>query len=367
MNRAYRFVIDSDGTIIGTPDKTLRGFSDNVEEIVVISPFDSSYVGSFGVGTFNKPSVSQYLSVSSDVVSDWVEATETFGSLDYQDIADWTVRRIALKRATKLYISSKRGGSVFFSFKFGTIGLNDKTITYKGTFGRDHLLPTTLQVSGDYYECEDLYYTQTVDTKNNVALTFGHGMYVYWGSGGYWVKVSENLAQDTPSYEVGVDPSFAVNDEVDEDEINYLLSFESVLYDHEARIDQAELDIVAIEQDIVDLEVGLTVIPTYELLTNKAPAWGTPDDTKYPTTKLVDDRLNPIETFKDTTVPATYETIANADIHRTRTTSLENANMVKSVTRTGTDLLTLTKYDNTTLAVVTLAELKRLSVRLHRF
>jgi hypothetical protein len=106
------------------------------------------------------------------------------------------------------------------------------------------------------------------------------------------------------------------------------------------------------EQDILDLQTNK------EDKSNKATAWGTPNDTEYPTTKLVDDRLDPIETFKDTTVPATYETIANADTHRGRTTALETANMVKSVARTGTDLITLTKYDNTTLAVITLAEFR---------
>lgn len=91
---------------------------------------------------------------------------------------------------------------------------------------------------------------------------------------------------------------------------------------------------------------------------NKATAWGTPNDTEYPTTKLVDDRLDPIETFKDTTVPATYETIVNADTHRGRTTALENANMVKSIVRTGTNLFTITFYDGTTSNILTLAELK---------
>jgi hypothetical protein len=61
------------------------------------------------------------------------------------------------------------------------------------------------------------------------------------------------------------------------------------------------------EQDILDLQTNK------EDKSNKATAWGTPNDTEYPTTKLVDDRLDPIETFKDTTVPATYETIVNVD------------------------------------------------------
>lgn len=69
-------------------------------------------------------------------------------------------------------------------------------------------------------------------------------------------------------------------------------------------------------------------------------------------------RVDDLEIFKDTTVPATYETKADATTHKGRTTALETANMIKSVARTGTDLITITKYDNTTLAVITLAEFR---------
>jgi hypothetical protein len=242
MNKTNRWIIALDGSYIDVPDKKLTGFSDNTEEVIVIAPFDTDSAVSFGVGNENRTAKTQYMSLDIDgVVSDWVDDDETFGDVDYQDIADWNVWRIQLNSTAKAYVSKYRGSYVYFSFRFGAISTNASCVTYKDTFGVDNILPTEDQTTGDYYKLEDLYYTLTTDT-NNKTLVLGKGMYVYWGSGGYWVKVGENLVQNTSSEQQAVDPSFAINSEVDDDEINYLVSFESTVADHESRLQTLEAE-----------------------------------------------------------------------------------------------------------------------------
>jgi hypothetical protein len=112
---------------------------------------------------------------------------------------------------------------------------------------------------------------------------------------------------------------------LDTDILNHLADFNNP---HQVNADQVPFDntgtdIVAIQTEEAIKEVNVKANTNVEDIddlkaekedvANKAVAWGTPDDIKYPTTKLVDDRLDPIETFKDTTVPATYETIVNVD------------------------------------------------------
>lgn len=87
---------------------------------------------------------------------------------------------------------------------------------------------------------------------------------------------------------------------------------------------------------------------------------------------LLEGRATVLETFKDTTLPATYETIANADTvrdrvlavesgkedvvdanaHRVRTTALETAAMFKNVSwDSTTGVITFTRYNDTTETV----------------
>jgi len=79
--------------------------------------------------------------------------------------------------------------------------------------------------------------------------------------------------------------------------------------------------------------------PAVEETSNKVTAWGTPDDIKYPTTKLVDDRFDAVE--------------ASAS-------ALWNANLVKSVAISGNDLFVITYCDGSTSNILTLAQLKSL-------
>ena len=76
---------------------------------------------------------------------------------------------------------------------------------------------------------------------------------------------------------------------------------------------------------------------------------------------ILDGRLNTAEAelirLEDDKADTTYVDSQDTALDN-QITLLENANMIKSIIRTGNNLLTITYYDNTTSTVITLSELK---------
>ena len=152
---------------------------------------------------------------------------------------------VEIKPTALADISNFRSGATTFSFQFQTPHPSTKCVTYKGVFGVDNPLPTTLQVLGDYYECEDWNFYLTSGTQ---TYTFTKGMYIYW-NGSRWIKDALLVELNTSTVSIPVEPSHAVGYEIDDDDANYLASIGAAAILAQQTAEQSA-------QDVLDLQSG---------------------------------------------------------------------------------------------------------------
>lgn len=181
----------------------------------------------------------------------------------YQDVALYNVFEVELKKEIVSIVSKFRTGRIAVSVGFSSIEPSADCITFKGYFGVNTALPTTGQVLGDYYECEDYNYVLG-------GVTYSKGMFVVW-NGTAFVQDWFLIELTTESVDMPIQSAISGTYELTVDEKNYLASIGGDVALHTIAINQ-------INQDMGNLE----------------------------------DRVDALETFQNTTVPATYETKADA-------------------------------------------------------
>lgn len=159
----------------------------------------------------------------------------------YQDVALYNVFEVELKKELVSVVSKFRTGRVAFSFSFVSIEPSANSITYKGKFGLNTPLPTTGQVLGDYYECEDYNYVLS-------GVTYSKGMFVVW-NGTSFVADWFYFETTTEPIDVPIQPAVSGTYELTTDERNYLASIGADVALH-------NIAISAIQQDITDMKDG---------------------------------------------------------------------------------------------------------------
>jgi hypothetical protein len=221
--------------------KALNGYN---EQIVVISPQPLTTVLSVSMmpNNANYNRYTQYVLPSSDKASDYVG----IGDALYQTVVDWNVFKTDIKPNALTEFSAFRSGDVSFAFAWEQINPSSKCVTYKGVFGVDSPLPTTLQVVGDYYECEDVSFS--VVSGDNI-YAFSTGMLIYW-NGTRWIKDRLLTLGSTTSVNLSIEPSHSVGGEFDDDDT---LEVEGIV----AQVVINQNDISALEQKDIDILSGV--------------------------------------------------------------------------------------------------------------
>lgn len=332
IENVIRFIVDGSGNIIDQPssNNSIRAMNNGVDKIVFISPFPAEDWVSVSFLRYNNTPLTQYLYARDVAVSNYVEEDETFSGYTFHDIADWNVHECEIKATALSYISKHRNGSIFMSFAVGELAINTKCITDKGYFGIDTPLPTSGQVEGDYYKCEDYSFTM-VDNGNGRSYTFGRGQYIYW-NGDYWVKVLLRKQANVPTVEVAVDPSYAVGYELDDDEINYLATLGADIVSNTNRIAQNENDIADIESVSSDNKTNIAALDV-RVTQNESDI------------NALDGRV----TQNETDIGINKGDISSNLI---KITALETANMFKDVSYNSTNgVITFTLFDDTTKTI----------------
>jgi hypothetical protein len=342
VNNVIRFIVDISGNILEQQGE-FRANNNASNKVQFVSPFPIDD----GVSvTFTKPSHADkvtYLMATSYKGADVVEDTNSL----YQDVAEWNVWEKSLEEVNDQYIlawiSKWRNTDIKLSFNVGEITPNAKCLDFKGYFGVDTDLPTEDQTTGDYYACEDYKFT-IADNGNGRTLVFGKGMYVYW-TGSYWNKVALKVSVNTPSTTVPVDANAGQGAEIDDDEAeaieitngNVAINAENIQVNADAIQDNVE-DIGALDVRVTQNEADI-VNNDVDILALQGRVTQNENDIDANETAIGNNELD----IADNLV---------------KITALETANMIKSITRTGSNLFTITYYDDTTSSLLTLAELK---------
>ncbi len=253
-------------------------------------------------------------------------------------------------------------GSKVFEFYFGT-----------GTALVDFVLDASIPLT---YEGRVTFKRADDETTNNVYLTpITGGFYRYVI--GDWVTEVEGDLKITARLKLGTAvTNFGIATHIVED---------GVAPDDGSTISQLQYD--AIMGTVNDVIIGTTPIAYDNAVSGLAAVdvQGAIDEvdadvdalavrvtTAETDIDILEGRATVLETFKDTTVPATYETISNVDTvrnrvtavesskedvvdanaHKARTTNLETAAMFKNVSwDSTTGVITFTRYDDTTETV----------------
>jgi len=323
------FIIDNNGDYLRYGG-TLRAINGYREFAFVISPrpLTDSVSMSIMTNNANYNRFEQYVLPTAIKVNELIEESDAL----YQTIADWNVFGVEIKPTALADISNFRSGATTFSFQFQTPHPSTKCVTYKGVFGVDNPLPTTGQVLGDYYECEDWNFYLTSGTQ---TYTFTKGMYVYF-NGSRWIKDALLVELNTSTVSIPVEPSHAVGYEIDDDDANYLASIGASAILAQQTAEQSA-------QDIGDILDGTTTVKKAEQDKNGNDIVTTYETKSDATNKL---SLKADKTYVDSQDQALDNKI---DLLDERVEDLETANMIKSYTyNPTTHVITFTYYDNTT-------------------
>ena len=154
----------------------------------------------------------------------------------FQDVALYNVFEVELKKELVSIVSKFRTGRVAVSVGFTSIEPSSDCVAYKGLFGLNAPLPTTGQVLGDYYECEDYNYVYG-------GKTYSKGMFIVW-SGTAWVQDWFTIDLVTESVDMPIQPAVTGTYELTTDERNYLASIGADVALHTIAIAQAQADIL---------------------------------------------------------------------------------------------------------------------------
>jgi len=365
------FIIDNNGDYLRYGG-TLRAINGYREFAFVISPrpLTDSVSMSIMTNNANYNRFEQYVLPTAIKVNELIEESDAL----YQTIADWNVFGVEIKPTALADISNFRSGATTFSFQFQTPHPSTKCVTYKGVFGVDNPLPTTGQVLGDYYECEDWNFYLTSGTQ---TYTFTKGMYVYF-NGSRWIKDALLVELNTSTVSIPVEPSHAVGYEIDDDDANYLASIGAAAILAQQTAEQSaqdfedlkdgttpiffdktgtDLDAGFIEEAIKEVNVktnankqniekivdGTTTVKKAEQDKNGNDIVDTYETKSDATSKLA---LKADKTYVDSQDQALDDKI---DLLDGRVEDLEIANMIKSYTyNPTTHVITFTYYDNTT-------------------
>ena len=302
------FIIDNNGDYL-RHGGTLRAINGYREFAFVISPrpLTDSVSMSIMTNNANYNRFEQYVLPTAIKVNELIEESDAL----YQTIADWNVFGVEIKPTALADISNFRSGATTFSFQFQTPHPSTKCVTYKGVFGVDNPLPTTGQVLGDYYECEDWNFYLTSGTQ---TYTFTKGMYVYF-NGSRWIKDALLVELNTSTVSIPVEPSHAVGYEIDDDDANYLASIGAAAILAQQTAEQSV-------QDIEDLKDGTTIVKKAEQDKNGNDIVTTYETKSDVTNKLafkadktyVDSQDQALDERIDTIVAGTVEGVSGAEI-----------------------------------------------------
>ena len=319
------FIIDNNGDYLRYGG-TLRAINGYREFAFVISPrpLTDSVSMSIMTNNANYNRFEQYVLPTAIKVNELIEESDAL----YQTIADWNVFGVEIKPTALADISNFRSGATTFSFQFQTPQPSTKCVTYKGVFGVDNPLPTTGQVLGDYYECEDWNFYLISGTQ---TYTFTKGMYVYF-NGSRWIKDALLVELNTSTVSIPVEPSHSVGYEIDDDDANYLASIGAAAILAQQTAEQSA-------QDIEDLKDGTQTVKKAEQDKN-----GNDIVTTYETKS---DATNKLALKADKTYVDSQDQALDG-----RVEDLETANMIKSYTyNPTTHVITFTHYDGSTTSM----------------
>ena len=306
------FIIDNNGDYL-RHGGTLRAINGYREFAFVISPrpLTDSVSMSIMTNNANYNRFEQYVLPTAIKVNELIEESDAL----YQTIADWNVFGVEIKPTALADISNFRSGATTFSFQFQTPQPSVKCVTYKGVFGVDNPLPTIGRVSGDYYECEDWNFYLTSGTQ---TYTLTKGMYVYF-NGSRWIKDALLVELNTSTVSIPVEPSHAVGDEIDDDDVNYLASIGAAAILAQQTAEQSAQDISEIldgtqtvkrsEQDAS----GNVITTTYETKADATSKKSEIDGRLDIAESDIDAAEGDIDTLQSTKVPKTT-TIIGLDL-----------------------------------------------------
>jgi len=328
--KPIQIVLDSSGNQIDLNYRPIRSHTNYRHIIQIVAPNVVTEACDVTVSTYGKEIISETIRTRLAVDSDgnYLKGSDVVSSdqVFYVAVSNYNVWEVELVGTVASVLQKINTSKISIVVSFSMPVVDSRALANVGSFGLIGDLPViAAETVGDYRICDCLAYTSSL-----IATDFKYrDIAIYDGS--TWIKGHVfRMIQTCPMIQLSVDPSLALlYNEVDDDNAIILIGdvarIDGIVSDVQTKVDNVLVDNLNLNIDINALEAADIILQGADIIhdgrLDNAEAElirleNDKSDITYVDTQddIIKGRVSTLETFKNTTVPATYETKTNATL-----------------------------------------------------